>query len=878
VLENAEISQCGDDYTGGVVTAPNTRISSKTPANQAENPLFSGLTDVQRQAVAHIDGPLLVLAGPGSGKTTVVTRRVANLIAHGIPPWQILALTFTNKAAGEMRDRIMKLLPENLPGVRGLTVATFHSFCARLLRRYAAAAKLSQRFTIYDSGDSRDAIKLALKEAGMDSKNWTPGSVAHAISGAKNYLMDAAAYASHASDFHTRSIAKVFAIYEKILKKNDALDFDDLLLVTAKLLRNNEEVRRELQQRFQYILIDEYQDTNHAQFVIAHALAANHQNICVVGDPDQSIYGWRGADIQNILEFEKHYPKATTIPLGQNFRSTAHIVETAAKLIENNRKRKKKRLHTDLGEGEKPTLITCFDEHHEAQLIVERFRELNGGEGSRARGEPDSLSPLGERAGVRGSGAHGSLDETGGARSLTPNPSPSQQQQGRGESVPWREMAVLYRINALSRVLEEAFRSANIPYVIARGTAFYERKEVKDALSYLRIVANPNDEVSLRRIINTPTRGIGNTTLDKIEIHAINRQLSLFDALGEGSRSGDVGGRASGAILKFVSMMEGWREAASGPVGSGALINDESKPPLARLVERIVQESGLEAMYRKSKLEEDIDRVENLNELINAAAEFVPPQDEEGQRGAARDGIATGASTLDTLNAFLESVALVSDADAIDPANGAVTLMTLHAAKGLEFEAVAIAGLEEGLLPHSRSTVSDDDLEEERRLLFVGITRAKRHLMLTHAQMRTNRGLRERTMPSHFLRELPPGQIEIQNIAGQGMDDGRDDFGDDIEWGRSSWDAAGRQRRSPDKDVLAAGGKPSYSSHSARAKPQAATEIPFPIGCIVEHPKFGLGKVEAFTPRVSGSSVQVVFNSVGRKTLIVEFAKLQRVD
>lgn len=896
VPKNAENTPAAAGYTGGAVTASGPKNPSKTAENQRENPLLAGLTEAQRQAVSHIDGPLMVLAGPGSGKTTVVTRRVANLIAHGIPPWQILALTFTNKAAGEMRERIMKLLPENLPGVRGLTVATFHSFCARLLRRYATAAKLSPRFTIYDSGDSRDAIKLALKEAGMDSKNWTPGSVAHAISGAKNFLRDAAAYAAHASDFHTRSIAKVFAIYEKILKKNDALDFDDLLLVTAKLLRNNEEVRRELQQRFQYILIDEYQDTNHAQFVIAHALAASHQNICVVGDPDQAIYAWRGADIQNILEFEKHYPNATTIPLGQNFRSTAHIVETAAKLIEHNRKRKKKKLHTELGEGEKPALITCFDEHHEAQLIVERFRELNGGADS-ASGGSNSLSPLGERAGVRGAHAPSALDDTGGSHTLTPDPSPSHDergrgeiagkpsashdQRGRGEPVPWREMAVLYRINALSRVLEEAFRSANIPYVIARGTAFYERKEVKDALSYLRIVANPNDEVSLRRIINTPTRGIGNTTLDKIEIQAINQQLSLFDALKRAAQSGgagDVSGRAASAIMKFVSMVEGWRETASGGLGSeqrASLINDDSKPPLARLVERIIQESGLEAMYRKSKLEEDIDRVENLNELINAAAEFTPPQEEESQREAASGPPTRGmGSTLDALNAFLESVALVSDADAIDPANGAVTLMTLHAAKGLEFEAVAIAGLEEGLLPHSRSTVSDDDLEEERRLLFVGITRAKRHLMMTHAQMRTNRGLRERTMPSHFLRELPPEQIEIHNIAGQGMDDGGDDFGEDIEWGRSSWDAAGRQRRSARDSSQ----QPSRYATPGETRSGRTIEVPFPVGCIVEHPKFGLGRVEAFTPRVLGSSVQVVFNSVGRKTLIVEFAKLQRVD
>jgi DNA helicase-2/ATP-dependent DNA helicase PcrA len=757
--------------------------------------LMDGLTEAQREAVGHVDGPLLVLAGPGSGKTTVVTRRVANLIAHGIPPWQILALTFTNKAAGEMRERVEKLLPESLPGKRGLTVSTFHSFCARLLRRYAQFAHLSSRFSIYDSADQREAIKLAIKDANLDSKNWTPGSIAAAISKAKNHLIDAAEYAARANDFHTRSIAKVYAAYEKILKKNEALDFDDLLLVTARLLKQCEEGRTELQKRFQYIMIDEYQDTNYAQFVIAHSLASAHKNICVVGDPDQSIYGWRGADIRNILEFEEHYPNAKIIPLGQNFRSTGHIVQAAATLIQNNRRRKPKKLHTELGDGEKPVVVTCHDEHHEAQIILDEFRKRN-----------------------------------------------------EDQQIPWREMAVLYRVNALSRVLEEAFRGANIPYIIARGTAFYDRKEIKDALAYLRLTANPNDEVSLRRIINVPARGIGGTTLEKIEIFAINNQLTLFEALRQARQAGGLTPKAMGAIAKFVQVVDGWREAAPGSRGGTV---DAERAPLAELVERIVRESGLEQMYKQSKSEEDWERLENIEELINAAADFKPP---DGEDFAAP---ARGDSLLDQLQAWLESVALVSDADAIDPAKGAVTLMTLHAAKGLEFAAVAIAGLEEGLLPHSRSTNSEAELEEERRLCFVGITRAKRYLLITRAKSRTVRGIPERTVPSSFLRELPDEGVVVSDFSGDGAADEGDDA---VEWGRSTFDARDGMPR----------GKPSSGLAVARDE--------FPVGCLVQHAKFGLGRVEIITRRVSGSSAQVDFASVGRKTLILEFANLQRVE
>ncbi|MCH7601288.1 MAG: UvrD-helicase domain-containing protein [Planctomycetes bacterium] len=778
--------------------------------------LFSDLTEAQTKAVAHLDGPLLVLAGPGSGKTTVVTRRIANLIANGIPPWQILALTFTNKAAGEMRGRIDKLVSEDLPGRRGLTVATFHSFCVRLLRHYASEAGINERFTIYDAADQRDAIKQAMKEVDLSSSNWTPASIGAAISNAKNLLMNADAYTKAAGDFYTRSIARAFVVYERILKANDALDFDDLLLFTANLLRSRQEVRKELQARFQYLLIDEYQDTNHAQFIIAHSLASAHSNICVVGDPDQAIYGWRGADIRNILEFEGQYPEAITIALGQNFRSTGHIVAVAAALISNNKRRKEKKLFTKLPEGDKPVVIICQDEHHEAGQIVEEFRK---------RHEEDDIA--------------------------------------------WKDMAVLYRVNSLSRVLEEAFRDSHVPYVIARGTAFYDRKEIKDALAYLRFTANPNDEVSLRRIINTPTRGIGKTTLDRIEMYALRNQIRLVEALREPSRVEGVSARAVTAIGKFNSMFDSWRSmngnssliAISG--GTGGTGETGGAGGLAELMDRVVRESGLEAMYKKSRTDEDFERLENLGELVSAAADFVFPAN-DGFEDEAEDANLPDPTLLDMLSAYLESVALVSDADMVDPANGAVTLMTLHAAKGLEFNVVAIAGLEQGLLPHQRAAQAEAELEEERRLCFVGITRARRHLLLTQATVRTHRGLRERTIESQFIGELPCEAIITLDKAG--VDDAYV-YGDG-----SGGDSGGG-------DPFGEGGDKDFGSWSPRGAGRGGRDDnEFPVGCRVMHPKFGLGLVESITRRPAGSSARVKFTRAGTKTLILEYAKLHRVE
>lgn len=749
----------------------------------APHPLLEDLTGPQSEAVMQVEGPLLVLAGPGSGKTRVITRRVAYLIECGVPAWSILALTFTNRAAREMRDRIDRLVPMDVPGRNGLTVATFHSLCARLLRRYAAQAGLSGSYSIYDTADQRECAKKAIEQANLDTKNFTPASVLSHISNAKNQLLNAEEFAAMAGDFFGRSIARVYRAYEKILEQNNALDFDDLLLRTARLLRENESVRRELQERYQYLLVDEYQDTNHAQFVIAHTIAARHGNICVVGDADQSIYAWRGADIRNILEFESQFPAARVIPLGQNFRSTKHIVATADALIRFNRRRKHKDLFTELEEGDKPRVVRCRDERHEATLAADELRRL------------------------------------------------------AEEGLAWKDMAVFYRVNALSRVMEEVLRQGNIPYTIARGTAFYDRQEIRTALAYLRLVANVNDEAALLRIINTPTRGIGKTSIQRMQVHALDHDLTLFEALRQADRVDGVSARGVKAVREFVRLVDGWRASLGAmPVAAsmddGLLAGGLDFSSLKDLVERVIRESGLETMYASARTEEDRERVENLEELVSSAAEFTWPEE-----------LPEDAGPSAVLSAYLESIALVSDADMIDPTRGAVTLMTLHAAKGLEFPAVCMIGLEEGLLPHSNSSrhETDEGLEEERRLCYVGITRAMKHLLITSAAVRTHRGVRERTIPSQFLRELPGEHVERIEMADDPVNAGTGGEGDhwiDIE----------------------------------------ARQVGFHAGQMVRHPQFGVGRIEWLTRERQVTRARVEFLHVGMKTLILEYARLERMD
>lgn len=553
-----------------------------------EGPWLDGLTEAQRAAVVHPATPLLVLAGPGSGKTRVITRRIAHLVAQGAAPWSILALTFTNKAAGEMKERVHAMLEAELAGARGLQVSTFHSFCATLLRRYgsspAAAASdgtpLAPGFSIFDTDDARDAAKRAIAAAGFDTKNWPPALVLSRISDAKNKLLDAAAYAAEAGDFTSRSLAKIYRAYEAELAKCNAVDFDDLLLRVARLVKQDASVRDELQQRYRHVLIDEYQDTNHAQFVIAGAIAQAHGSLTVVGDPDQSIYAWRGADITNILDFEQHFPGAGVIPLGQNFRSTAHIVAVADGLIRHNTRRKHKDLTTELEAGAMPQVIRALDERHEARVVVdEMVRQHEGG-------------------------------------------------------VPWKGMAALYRMNALSRVIEDELRRRSIPYVVVRGTAFYERREIKDALAYLRTLANPSDEVALRRIINVPARGIGATTIARADALAAAHGLRFEAAL---AATDGLTARARKAIDGFLANVAQWR--ADLMQGAPHEVDDEDLPQmlggmLGGYVARVLTESGFEAAAGEGSAdaEEAAERRANVAELVTAASEFRMPPQEPGHR------------------------------------------------------------------------------------------------------------------------------------------------------------------------------------------------------------------------------------------------------
>jgi len=474
------------------------------------DPLLEGLTEPQTQAATHVDGPMLVLAGPGSGKTRVITRRIAFLVkAVGIAPWNVLAITFTNKAAGEMRDRVAQLLTERQ--ARATTVATFHSLCARLIRQYADRLGLPPGYSIYDTADQKRAIKQALEALEINTKNFPPASMLGSISNAKNDLLDAAGYEKQANNFYDRTVAKVYTKYAAILERNGALDFDDLLLKTVKLFKKHPDVLTELRKKYQYVMIDEYQDTNHAQFMIANSLASQHQNIMCTGDPDQSIYGWRGANIQNILEFEAHYPGAQVVRLEQNYRSTKKILAAADALIANNRGRRHKELWTDNPEGEPVKVVSCADEKQEAAWVVEEYQRLH--------------------------------DE---------------------EDLAWGQMAVFYRINSLSRVMEETLRTAGVPYQIARGTAFYDRKEIKDAIAYLRVVANPADEVNLLRVINTPARGISAASVKAMQAYAVAHNLPLDALLGDPLRVAPVPHHAEVLVLREVVLTEELREAALG--------------------------------------------------------------------------------------------------------------------------------------------------------------------------------------------------------------------------------------------------------------------------------------------------------------------------
>ncbi len=805
-------------------------------------------TEAQQQAITHRDGPLLVLAAAGSGKTLVITRRILNLLNQGIPPWQILALTFTNKAAAEMRDRVAALLKLDKTTPKDITISTFHSFCARVVRRYAEQVNLTSDYTIYSTSDQKSAMKEAVIQADLSTSNFPPDRMLSLVSQAKNRLQGPEDMQAEAMDFWSKKAAICYKLYTKILRSNNAVDFDDLLLFTATLLRDHEEIRTRLQARFRYVLIDEYQDTNHAQFVISHTLAAAHRNICIVGDPDQSIYGWRGADISNILEFTKLYPDAPVIKLGENFRSTAPILKIADHLIKHNKLRKDKPLFTNSDGGELPIIQMCEDEHHEARAVCDYFEELNL--------------------------EHG---------------------------IPWRDMAVFYRTNALSRVIEAELRKRTIPYVIVRGTAFYDRLEIRHALAYLRVILNPNDDISLRRIVNTPPRGIGKTSLTKVDLHAAQNGLSLFDAMSRAEQISGLTNRAVSALTRFVELVRNWR-------GDGAFFGVEVTGELPELISRVIRESGLEAYYQKSGTDEDRERIANLNELVSSATDFEEDYASKIAAAAERQNIISGEdseaaddlpfffddeepeilvngnepSLLTKIRAYLETVALVADSDALDMDSGMIQLMTLHAAKGLEFPVVSIIGLEDGLLPHAMSRGEDSDLEEERRLFFVGITRAKEHLLITRAHIRTVRGMTEPTITSQFLRELPEQDVTwigsecMSTPSIQTFDINADRQFAKNRFGRTqSSNSSSYSATHNSATGSAARQKSGISNTHQSIKPKQSSM--YPVGSEVQHPQFGHGVIESVSRSGPHTRLIISFRGIGKKTLIAEYARLTSV-
>ncbi len=635
--------------------------------------LLDGLTSAQREAVQHVEGPLLILAGPGSGKTRVVTHRIAYLIHKGVEDRQILALTFTNKAAEEMRGRVAQLAPG-----RDLWVGTYHRFCARLLRKYAPLVGIQENYTIYDAEDSARALRHVLAHLSVETAHCTPEAIAAAISWAKNRLVRPEEYEPRAGHPLGAVVKRVYAAYQAHLARSNAADFDDLLLHVARLLRDNPEVRQALDERYRFVLVDEYQDTNLAQYAIARALSIDHPNLAVTGDPDQSIYGWRGANLNNILEFEKDYPDVKVVRLEQNYRSTKRILRVAAQLIAHNVKRKQKDLYTANGDGAPVRLVKYATQKEEAQGIAARI----AGEIRSGRRRP-------------------------------------------------RDFAVFYRVNALSRALELALREQGVPYQMVNGVEFFQRREIKDILAYLRLLNNPSDDVALLRVINEPPRGIGKTTLERLAGHAARCGLPLLEAARESRRVASLSARAAAQVSKFVEMFD----RLASVVGS----------PVEEIVGFVLAESGYKAQFEESDNEEDQQRLANIEELLTVAREF--DERNHGER---------------PLEEFLEETSLTGDTDDWEAETDRVTLMTLHASKGLEFPVVFLVAVEQGLLPHERSRENLDQLEEERRLMFVGITRAKEELQISHAVYRDFRGQRKMAIPSPFLMDLPRAEMEFQ--------------------------------------------------------------------------------------------------------------------
>lgn len=736
-----------------------------------------GLNPQQAEAVINTEGPMLIMAGAGSGKTKVLTCRVANLLQKGVRPYRILAITFTNKAAAEMRERVNNM---SGPAAKDVWLFTFHAFCARFLRmEIDKLPGYGGNFAIYDTADSQNLIKQILKEMNLDDKRFQPSGILSRISNAKNALQDAAAFARQVGDFYEQKVADIYSRYEQKLQLNNALDFDDLLMLSIKLLQENKEVREKYQDRFDYLLVDEYQDTNHAQYLLTKFLAAKHRNICVVGDADQSIYGWRGADIQNILDFEKDYPDAKVIKLEQNYRSTQIILDAANAVIENNTGRKPKNLWTENKSGADIIYFQAVDERDEARFVIEQLQNLQ-----------------------------------------------------RTENKKLGDMAILYRTNTQSRIFEEMLIKSGISYNMVGGLKFYERKEIKDIIAYLRVIFNPADSLSLLRIINVPKRGIGDASLAKIQAYAAANNVSLFEAV---SNAAAIDGLSS----RFVSKLDD----LAGIIFE--LMNLASEAPVEDLIDRVLRDTGYLEELENERTPQAQSRIDNLHELISVAQEFAASEEENN------------------LENFLAHVALVSDIDDTELGEDAITLMTLHSSKGLEFPVVFLVGMEEGLFPHARTLMDETEIEEERRLCYVGITRAKEKLFLSSTKMRTIYGNTVTYPPSRFLQEIPARLVKT--IKRQERFSALENFKQVSE----------KYSARPQKPAS------TFNPHSFMPqKPAAAaggTGTRFNTGDRVSHSKWGEGMVVSVKDSPDGQEVKVAFAGAGVRSLLTKYAVLKKL-
>ncbi|MFF2289135.1 DNA helicase PcrA [Peribacillus butanolivorans] len=741
--------------------------------------LLIGLNEQQQKAVKATDGPLLIMAGAGSGKTRVLTHRIAYLMVEKeIAPWNILAITFTNKAAREMKERIRTILGG---ASEDIWISTFHSMCVRILRRDIDRIGFNRNFSILDTTDQQSVIKQIMKDRNMDTKKYDYRAILGSISSAKNELVGPEEYLKTASDYFTKVTADVYTEYQKRLRKNSALDFDDLIMMTIQLFQLIPEVLEYYQRKFQYIHVDEYQDTNRAQYMLVKLLASRFRNLCVVGDSDQSIYRWRGADIANILSFEKDYPNANMIFLEQNYRSTKKILEAANKVIDNNRNRKPKNLWTENVEGNKIFYYRADNEQGEAQFVAGKINEL-AKDGSRK----------------------------------------------------YSDIAILYRTNAQSRVMEEVLLKSNINYAIVGGTKFYDRKEIKDLLAYLRLIANPDDDISLRRVINVPKRGIGATSMDKVADYADQYDLSIYKALESVEMIG-ISGKATKAAREFHTLITNYT-------------NQQEYLSVTELVEEVIKKTGYREMLQAEKTIESQSRLENIDEFLSVTKAFESNSEDKSLIG------------------FLTDLALVADIDQLDEnseeATNTVTLMTLHSAKGLEYPVVFLLGLEEGVFPHSRSLMDEEEMEEERRLAYVGITRAENELFISNAQMRTLYGRTSMNPVSRFIGEIPEELLEDLKPKPAP---------------RSKQTPFSSQARTGNTATASTRKMPTFGRAVSAPSATGGEEIGWAVGHKASHKKWGIGTVVSVKGEGEGKELDIAFPSpIGIKRLLAKFAPIEK--